>query len=194
MLEDKYVTINGAKIHYIEDGKGAPFVFCHGARFNSRTYEESGTIQTVVDAGFHAISLDFPGYGKSENLSMDLYTFLNSFVDSLNLAPVSILGASMGGEAVVGFATKYPDKIRALVLAGAVGVSAFESDLSKLKEKPMLLLWGKSDAISAPGNYELLMRYNPAAEFYNIGRQHACYLDDPKGFNEKISEFLAKLK
>ncbi|WP_337860765.1 alpha/beta hydrolase [Ferroplasma sp.] len=194
MLEDKFVVINDAKIHYIEDGNGTPFIFCHGARFNSRTYEETDTIQTVVDSGFHAISLDFPGYGKSENLSIDMYTFLANFVDILHLPPVVILGASMGGEAVTGFATKYPDKVKGLVLVGAVGVSEFESNLSKLEGKPMLLLWGKSDAISAPDNYELLMRYNSVAQFYNIGRQHACYLDDPKGFNEKIKEFLAKLK
>jgi len=194
MLEDRYVTINDSKIHYIEDGNGLPFIFCHGARFNARTYEESGTIQAVVDSGFHAISLDFPGYGKSENLSMDMYTFISSFIDALHLEPVTILGASMGGEAVTGFATKYPDKVKALILVGAVGVSDFEADLSKLEGKPMLLIWGKNDAISAPGNYELLLRYNPSAEFTNIGRQHACYLDDSKGFNDKIVEFLRKLQ
>jgi abhydrolase domain-containing protein 14 len=194
MLEDKYVTINDSKIHYIEDGNGLPFIFCHGARFNARTYEESDTIQAVVDSGFHAISLDFPGYGKSENLSMDMYTFISSFVDALHLEPVIILGASMGGEAVTGFATKYPDKVKALILVGAVGVSDFEAGLSKLEGKPMLLIWGKNDAISAPGNYELLLRYNTSAEFTNIGRQHACYLDDSKGFNDRIVEFLRKLQ
>ena len=193
MLEDKFVNINDSKIHYIEDGKGLPFIFCHGARFNARTYEETETIQAVVDSGFHAISLDFPGYGKSENLSIDMYTFISSFIDALKLEPVVILGASMGGEAVTGFATKYPDKVKAMILVGAVGISDFEPDLSKLEGKPMLLIWGKNDAISVPGNYEMLMRYNPSAEFSNIGRQHACYLDDSKGFNDRIVEFLHKL-
>ncbi len=194
MLEDKFVTINDAKIHYIEDGEGFPFIICHGARFNARTYEETGTIQAVVDSGFHAMSIDFPGYGKSENLAMEMSTFISGFIDALKLEPVVILGASMGGEAVTGFATKYPDKVKALILVGAVGISEFEADLSKLDGKPMLLIWGKNDSISAPGNYELLMRYNQSAEFSNIGRQHACYLDDSKGFNERIKEFLAKIK
>jgi pimeloyl-ACP methyl ester carboxylesterase len=193
MLKDKFITVNDAKIHYIEDGQGLPFIFCHGARFNARTYEETGTIQTVANSGFHAISLDFPGYGKSENLAMDMFTFIAKFIETLNLDPVTILGASMGGEAVTGFATKYPEKTRALIFVGTVGVSDFEADLSKLSDKPMLLIWGKNDAISSPENYEMLMRYNTSAEFSSIGRQHACYLDDSNGFNQRIKEFLNKI-
>jgi alpha-beta hydrolase superfamily lysophospholipase len=194
MLEDKFITVQEANIHYIEDGNGTPIIFCHGARFNARTYEETGTIQTAVDAGYHAISVDFPGYGKSENLSTDLFTFISEFMNAIKLEQAVILGASMGGEAVVGFATKYPAKVKALILVGAVGVTELESGLSMISDKPTLLIWGKNDAISAPANYEIIMRYNKSAEFSNIGRQHACYLDDEKGFNDRVKEFLEELK
>jgi abhydrolase domain-containing protein 14 len=194
MLEDKFIKVQEANIHYIEEGNGTPIIFCHGARFNARTYEETGTIQTAVEAGYHAISVDFPGYGKSENLSTDLFTFISEFMNAIKLEQAVILGASMGGEAVVGFATKYPEKVKALILVGAVGVTELESGLSTLSDKPMLLIWGKNDAISAPANYEVIMRYNKSAEFSNIGRQHACYLDDEKGFNDRVKEFLEELK
>ena len=194
MLEDKYITIQDSKIHYIEQGTGTPMIFCHGARFNARTYEDSGTMQVAADSGYRAISIDFPGYGKSENLSADLFSFISEFMDAMKLEPSVVLGASMGGEAVVGFATKFPDKVKALVLVGAVGVTEMESDLSKISQIPTLLIWGKNDAISAPSNYEIIMRYNKSAEFSNIGRQHACYLDDEKGFNDRIKEFLEKIK
>ncbi|MCL4453810.1 alpha/beta hydrolase [Ferroplasma sp.] len=194
MLEDKFITVQDSKIHYIEDGNGTPIIFCHGARFNARTYEETGTIQTAVDAGYHAISVDFPGYGKSENLSTDLFTFISEFMEAMKLEQAVVLGASMGGEAAIGFATKYPEKTRALILVGAVGVTDMEAGLSMIADKPTLLIWGKNDAISAPSNYEIIMRYNTAAEFANIGRQHACYLDDPKGFNDRIKAFLEELR
>jgi len=194
MLEDKFVDIDGSKIHYIEAGNGTPFLFVHGARFNARTYEESGTIDVVSGSGFRAISIDFPGYGKSENMDINLSDFIAKFIDAMKLEPGVVLGASMGGEAVVGFAVKYPEKFKALVLAGAVGVSEYEDQLNKIADKPMLLMWGKNDMVSPVTNYQLLMKYNKNAEFYNVGRQHACYLDDNKSFNEHIEEFLKKIK
>ncbi len=194
MLEDKFVDLDGSKIHYIESGNGMPFLFVHGARFNARTYEETGTIDTVSNAGFHAISLDFPGYGKSENMDIDLSGFIAKFIDTMKLEPGVVLGASMGGEAVVGFAVKYPEKFKALVLTGAVGVSSYEDQLDKISDKPMLLIWGKNDIVSPINNYKLLMKHNKNAEFYNVGRQHACYLDDNKSFNGYIEEFLKKIK
>ncbi len=194
MLEDKFVDMAGTKIHYIEAGNGMPFLFVHGARFNARTYEESGTIDTVSGSGFHAISIDFPGYGKSENMDINLSDFIAKFIDAMKLEPGVVLGASMGGEAVVGFAVKYPEKFKALVLAGAVGVSEYENQLNKIADKPMLLMWGKNDMVSPVTNYQLLMKYDKNAEFYNVGRQHACYLDDNKSFNDHIEEFLKRIK
>jgi len=170
----------------------SPLMF-HGARFNCRTYEETGTIDAVANSGFHAISVDFPGFGKSANLSISLSEFINKFMTALKIKSAIILGASMGGEAVVGFAVNYPDMVDGLVLSGAVGVSQYEEKLNNISGKPMLLMWGKNDAVSPQNNYELLLKYNKKAEFYNVGRQHACYLDDSKEFNQHITDFLKKL-
>ncbi|KQB33657.1 alpha/beta fold hydrolase [Acidiplasma cupricumulans] len=193
MLEDKFIDVDGASIHYIESGSGKPFLMFHGARFNCRTYEETGTIDAVANSGFHAISVDFPGFGKSANLSISLSEFINKFMTALKIKSAIILGASMGGEAVVGFAVNYPDMVDGLVLSGAVGVSQYEEKLNNISGKPMLLMWGKNDAVSPQNNYELLLKYNKEAEFYNVGRQHACYLDDSKEFNQHITDFLKKL-
>ncbi|MEM0139565.1 MAG: alpha/beta hydrolase [Ferroplasma sp.] len=194
MLEDKFIDINGAKIHYIESGSGIPVIMCHGARFNARTYEDSGTIKAVDDAGFRPISIDFPGYCKSENMNIGLSTFIADFIDAMHLEPGVVLGASMGGEAVTGFAVKNPDKYIALILVGAVGVSAYKDSLPVIQDKPLLLIWGKNDAISQPENYELLEQYSKNYKFYNVGRQHACYLDDAVEFNARIVEFLKTIK
>ena len=194
MLEDRFINIDDANIHYIEAGEGLPVLLFHGARFNCRTYEEIGTIETIAAENFHAISVDFPGFGKSSNMNISLSEFIDKFTDAMKLENSVILGASMGGEAVVGFAVKYPEKFKALILTGAVGVSSYEDKLSKIADKPMLLIWGKNDMVSPVNNYKLLMEYNKNAEFYNVGRQHACYLDDNKLFNNYIEEFIKKIK
>ncbi len=193
MLEDRFINIGDANIHYIEAGEGKPVLLFHGARFNCRTFDETGTIEAIASANFHAISVDFPGFGKSSNMNISLSEFINTFVDAMKLENTVILAASMGGEAVVGFAVNHPEKVQALILTGAVGVSEYENKLSNIGDKPMLLMWGKNDLVSPVNNYQLLIKYNKNAEFYNVGRQHACYLDDNNSFNSHISDFLLKL-
>ncbi len=194
MLEDRFINIDDANIHYIEAGEGLPVLLFHGARFNCRTYEEIGTIETIAAENFHAISVDFPGFGKSSNMNISLSEFIDKFTDAMKLENSVILGASMGGEAVVGFVVNHPEKVNALILTGAVGVSEYQDKLNNIGDKPMLLMWGKNDMVSPVNNYQLLMKYNKNAEFYNVGRQHACYLDDNKSFNSHISDFLSSLK
>ncbi len=104
-----------------------------------------------------------------------------------------LLGASMGGEAVLEYAVNNPKNLGGLILVGAVGVSSYEDKLKDLNGLPVLLIWGKHDNVSSKHNYELILKYVKTAKFVNIGNQHACYLDDPNGFNEQIKIFLKGL-
>ncbi len=193
-LEERHVEVNGVKIHYLEKGNGRPFLLFHGARFNAFTYKETGTIDAIAEANFKAISVDFPGYGKSSSGNFGgLSEFINSFIETLKIKEPVLLGASMGGEAVLGFAVKYPEKVGALVLVGAVGVTSYERDLHKLDGKPVLLIWGSHDNVSSRSNAELIQKYVKSSKFVTVGKQHACYLDDSAGFNEKIKDFLKGL-
>ncbi|EZQ04697.1 2-hydroxy-6-oxo-6-phenylhexa-2,4-dienoate hydrolase [Candidatus Acidianus copahuensis] len=191
---EKFIEINGARIHYLEQGSGKAVVLHHGARFNARTWEEVGTISTIADAGFRAISIDFPGFGKSTNGKFNsLSEFIGSFVDEMKLEKPVLLGASMGGEAVLEYSVDNPGKIGGLILVGAVGVSNYEEKLKSLDGIPILLIWGRKDSVSSKSNAELILKYVKTAKFVNVGNQHACYLDDPAGFNTQIREYLKGL-
>ncbi len=192
MIDDKYIDVNSKKVHYIESGNGRPFLLFHGARFNARTWEETGTIDALSNSGFRAISVDFPGFGKSDRSDQELSDFIESFIEAMKIEKPIVLGASMGGEAVLGFSVKY-DNYSGIVLVGAVGVAAYEKDLNRISDKPFLLIWGKNDMVSSPENYQTLMKYNKNAKFLNIGYQHACYLDDNKTFNNEIINFAKSL-
>ncbi|AAT43573.1 alpha/beta fold hydrolase [Picrophilus oshimae] len=192
MIDDMYTEVHSKKVHYIESGNGKPFLLFHGARFNARTWEETGTIDALSGAGFRAISVDFPGFGKSDRSDQNLPDFINEFIDAMGLEKPIVLGASMGGEAVLGFSVKY-ENYSGIVLVGAVGVSQYENELNKISGKPFLLIWGKNDMVSSPANYQMLMKYNKDAKFINVGYQHACYLDDNKSFNNEIVNFAKSL-
>jgi len=194
-LQDKFVVVNGLKIHYIEYGDGKPVLLFHGAHFNARTWEQTGTISAIASTGYRAISVDFPGFGKSEgSKSEDLSEFIYSFMNTMKIDKAILLGASMGGEAVLGFSVKYTNLVSGLILVGAVGVKKNSNLLYKLTGIPILLIWGANDNVSPKENYELILNKLKDAKLEIVGRQHACYLDDPVTFNQKIVEFLKGLR
>ena len=190
-MKDTFVEVKGSKIHYVEEGNGKSFLLFHGARFNAYTWVETKTVDTIASVGFRAIAVDFPGFGKSESGNFgSLSDFIKDLMTTMNLQKAYLLGASMGGEAVLAFAVENPAMVEGLVLVGAVGVASYESKLKNIDGKPVLLIWGEKDSVSPRRNAELILSHVKTAKFITIGKQHACYLDDPNTFNQQIAKFL----
>lgn len=56
----------------------------------------------------------------------------------------------------------------------------------KLTGIPILLIWEANDNVSPKENYELILNKLKDAKLEIVGSQHACYLDDPVTFNQKL--------
>ncbi|MCG2888343.1 MAG: alpha/beta hydrolase [Sulfolobales archaeon] len=190
-MPEEFITVKGARIRIIREGQGKPVFLFHGARFTADTWVSTGTVKAIADAGFQAISVDFPGYGKSERGNYTILSeFVRDLVQTLGVTRAYYLGASMGGEAVLGFALNNPEKVEGVILVGVVGVDKYKEKLVYLSGKKVLLIWGKEDMVAPIKNAKLIMDAAPTAKLVYIGRQHACYLDDPEGFNKEIINFL----
>jgi len=190
-MPEEFITVKGARIRVIREGQGKPVFLFHGARFTADTWVSTGTVKAIADAGFQAISVDFPGYGKSERGNYTILSeFIRDLVQTLGVTRAYYLGASMGGEAVLGFALNNPEKVEGVILVGAVGVDKYKEKLVYLSGKKVLLIWGKEDMVAPIKNAKLIMDAVPTAKLVYVGRQHACYLDDPEGFNKEIINFL----
>jgi len=190
-MKDTFIEVKGSKIHYVEEGDGKPFLLFHGARFNAYTWVETKTVEAIASAGYRAISVDFPGFGKSENGDFEsLSDFIKDFMSTMNIQKAYLLGASMGGEAVLGFAVENPNMVEGLVLVGAVGVPSYESKLKNIDGKPVLLIWGEKDSVAPRKNAEIILSHVKTAKLIIVGKQHACYLDEPSKFNQEIVKFL----
>ncbi|MCQ4349434.1 MAG: alpha/beta hydrolase [Sulfolobales archaeon] len=191
IMPEELITVKGARIRVIREGQGKPVFLFHGARFTADTWVSTGTVKAIADAGFQAISVDFPGYGKSERGNYTILSeFIRDLVQTLGVTRAYYLGASMGGEAVLGFALNNPEKVEGVILVGAVGVDKYKEKLVYLSGKKVLLIWGKEDTVAPIKNAKLIMDAVPTAKLVYVGRQHACYLDDPEGFNKEIINFL----
>lgn len=109
--------INGTQLYYEVHGQGAPLVLAHGGASNHMSW-----YRQVVSfrEKFSVITYDQRGFGLSEengDYQADQVEDLRGLLDHLGYDKAALLGQSLGGVIVAGFASRYPERVRALVLS-----------------------------------------------------------------------------
>lgn len=113
-------AINGVQLHWREAGAGDPAIFIHGFPFHSGLWNSQ---LAAVPPGWRFIAPDLRGFGESEigsasPLTMDLFADdIVGLLDHLEIEQAVICGLSMGGYVALSLADRYPERVRALVLA-----------------------------------------------------------------------------
>jgi pimeloyl-ACP methyl ester carboxylesterase len=117
--QDKFVTVNGQTIHYLQQGKGKPLILVHG--FAGSTYTWRKLIPLLADH-YTVYALDLLGFGLSdkpvdENYDLDSQgKLVSGFMDALHITKATLVGHSMGGVVVGYAALDAPSKVDILVL------------------------------------------------------------------------------
>ncbi len=99
----KTIEIDGTKIFYRESGNtsGTSIVFVHGNFGSGKWFEPS---IKLLEEEYHCFALDLPNFGRSgriDEVSIDRYgQFVISFMKTLNLNGVILVGHSLGGSVV----------------------------------------------------------------------------------------------
>lgn len=114
---------DGGALYYEVTGHGPPVVFAHGLGGNHLSwwqqvpyFRDRYTCVTFAHRGF-APSTDAPAGPGSAAFVDDLA----ALIDHLDLADVRLVAQSMGGWSCLGYAVRYPARVRALVMAATVG-------------------------------------------------------------------------
>jgi carboxymethylenebutenolidase len=115
------VELNGAAIHYREQGDGAPIVLVHGGLASSDQWEP--VVRELAD-GFQMITPDSRGHGRSTNPSEGLSYGLiaddiAALIDALGLERPVVGGWSDGGQVTLELGARYPGVAAALVVGAA---------------------------------------------------------------------------
>ena len=123
---DKFVTVYGAKIHYVEAGSGAPLILIHGLADNVAVWD---SVIPPLAAKFRVIAFDQIGFGHSDKplLSYRVSTFvdfLDGFMTELKIERASLVGNSLGSWVAAAFALTHPERVERLVLSDAAGYAA----------------------------------------------------------------------
>lgn len=135
---------NGQKLYIKTYGneKNKPIIFIHGGPSGNATLFEGMTAQNLADQGFYVIAYDRRGEGRSTDPNAkftyeEAFQDLNSIYATYHLTKAVLLGHSFGGLVATLYTNKYPKKVSALVLAGALfsQQETYDHILNTLKKK-----------------------------------------------------------
>lgn len=126
-VRSEFVTSHGLRTHYLRAGaSGPPVVLLHGSAIDSSRLTYGPSIPAFADA-FAVYAPDWPGYGRSQATTAPsdfafYSTFVQEFLDALDLPRVHLAGFSMGGGAALEFALQFPERVESLTLIDAYGL------------------------------------------------------------------------
>ncbi|MDH3359800.1 MAG: alpha/beta hydrolase [Desulfobulbaceae bacterium] len=191
-ITEKEIRLEKGTLHCLTGGNRGmrDILLLHGKKFEAETWRDLRTLHELAEAGFHAVALDMPGYGKSPEAEMGNEYVLRAFIQVEQLDRPILLGPSMGGKIALEFALAHPQLVGGLILVGAVGIEEYKDRLSEIK-KPTLLVWGSNDTISPPANGELLAQEIENSKLVIIDNApHPCYLEQPDLWHDELINFL----
>jgi pimeloyl-ACP methyl ester carboxylesterase len=111
-------TVHGAQLYYEVAGDGHPLVLLHEGIADCRMWDDQ---MDAFARGFTVVRYDLRGFGRSD-MPPDAFSHradLASLLDYLGVERAYLLGMSLGGQVATDFAIERPDRVAALVLAGA---------------------------------------------------------------------------
>jgi 2-hydroxy-6-oxonona-2,4-dienedioate hydrolase len=119
---DRFVTVDGLNLRYLEEGSGVPAILLHGASLGSSADVFRRNLRVLGASGIRAIAFDLPGFGKSDatdDMSAGYRkTIILKFMDALKLDKAALIAHSASGNAAVGIALQQPDRVSHLMILG----------------------------------------------------------------------------
>ena len=189
------LAIDGQAIHGRAAGPktGAPVLLLHGAAFDSGTWESLGTLSVLGGAGFRAVAVDLPGFGRSKGAQADAEHFLEKLMPVLGLDRPVIVSPSMSGRFSFPYVLAHPDAVAGFVPVAPVGAVEYAERL-RGSPVPALVVWGERDSVFPSSQARPLAdAFVDARVLVLPGAKHPAYLDEPDLFHRELVEFVKRV-
>ena len=116
------------RLNYVDWGNpdAPPLLLVHGGRDHARSWD---WVAEELRHDWHIIAPDLRGHGDSAwspdgNYELSAFVYdLAQLIHQLNLAPVTIIAHSMGGNIATRYAGLYPENVRKMVNIEGLGLS-----------------------------------------------------------------------
>jgi len=119
----KKIGVNGAELHYVDQGKGVAVIFVHGGLDDYRVWQaQMGPFSERYRAVAYSRRYNYPNARvtprKDYSASVDADD-LAALIRKLKLGPAHIVGVSFGAYVALLLAERHPELVRSLVLSEA---------------------------------------------------------------------------
>jgi haloalkane dehalogenase len=119
-FQPHYVELGGMRVHYVDEGQGAPVLMLHGEPTWSYLYRK---MIPPIAQRYRAVAPDYVGFGRSDKWTeVEKYTFdahyrvVEGFIEGLDLREITIVVQDWGGPLGLRFATQHPERMARLVI------------------------------------------------------------------------------
>jgi pimeloyl-ACP methyl ester carboxylesterase len=191
----EFLEVDGATLHYRDEGTGPAVVLLHGAGSSLRAWD---AWSQALRSSHRVVRLDVPGYGLTVAPGDDFrpesaLVLVDHFLVKRRLQSFALAGNSWGGHLAWRYALAHPDRVRGLILVDSAGYPG-PAVLSSIRA-PTLVLWGQKDA-SLP--VELAGRFANDIPFATVkifeGLGHKPMEEDGPRTVREAEAFLSELK
>ncbi|MFX1260066.1 MAG: alpha/beta fold hydrolase [Promethearchaeota archaeon] len=138
-IEEKYISVNGIKLHTVVIGSGEPLILLHG--FPDFWYGWKSIIPKLKD-DFELIIPDLRGFNLSDkpkgirNYRIELLVDdIHALSEKLNLSRFFLAGHDWGAVISWAFAEKYPKKVKKLAILNGPHPKIFQEKLRTDKDQ-----------------------------------------------------------
>lgn len=145
-----WVNVNNGRLYAETSGKGPPILLIHGWPLDHRVFEAQ---MAPLSENLMVIAYDRRGFGRSD-ASPDLRLELDDIdriLADFAIETVHLLGMSQGGRIALRYAVTRPERLRSLILQGAVvdglSVDEIEADRVPVTNYAELAKDGKLDEV-----------------------------------------------
>lgn len=208
-FEERFLDARGCRLRYLVAGDGEPVLLVHGLGGAAANWL---ALAPLLLPGRCVLVPELPGHGGSEPLPAA--PSLNAYADRLALlldGPAAVVGHSLGGAITLRLAIRHPELVRALVLAGAAGISSGTRQAryaltmtglikpgkriapyrrriarSSLLKTAVFGRWGASDPPAFPAEIAEAFLAGPARHTDTVSAAKALVRDDPRSDLDRV--------
>src|SRR3989338_5265897 len=189
MFASHYVTVNGSRMHYWDEGVGNPILFIHGMPTSNYLWRH---IIPALSTSARCIAPDLIGMGKSDKPNIaytvrDHIQYLELFIQALGLSNITLVMHGWGSVIGLDYARRHENNIRALVLYESYikPITAW-TELSLPMQQFCTLLKNKnaSERAILDQNY-LVEKMFPRSAITNLSQEAMSYYREPFSYSRE---------
>lgn len=120
-FSDRFTTIDGVRLHYLDEGTGPVIWMMHGMPTWSYLYRK--LIPPLVKAGYRCFVPDLMGFGLSdkpesehEHTLQRHVALMTKLIDTLGLRDITVMGQDWGGPIALRYAIEHKHNIQSLIV------------------------------------------------------------------------------